>query len=157
MTTEVLQAFASEYNRLLFARDALNGTRYAEIPIRPVLGRITQQEPSAIGMYVDDNVTDGHYGGGGSVMGNIHFVIGSRSQATAQALQAEAQVFDRYSASLPIYTIGRGGALAEDSSRLLRVFGSYIVSQIPDVTDDGVHTIDLTLRVNYAVEAAQGG
>ena len=155
MTTEVLQSFASELGRRLQAHDAAEGTTFASIPIRPVVGKITDGQPAAVGMYLDDAVTVAQYGGEGMRTANVHFVIGARSQATTQALQDIAQGLDRFAGKLPMYSVGARGSLTPQSGRLLNVFSGFIISQIPDV-EDGIFTSDLTLRVSYAVESAGG-
>lgn len=155
MSTDVLQAFASEFSRRLQAHDALHGTSLADIPIRPVVGKITDRQQAAVGMYLDDAVTVAQYGGEGMRTANVHFVAGARSQATTQQLQDVAQGFDRFAGKLPLYDLGERGALTVRAGRLLNVFSGFIVSQIPDV-DEGVFTSDVTLRVSYAVEAAGG-
>ena len=154
MSADLMQSFASEASRLLAAHDAVNGTDYAEIRVRPTVGKISQSTPEAIGVYADNLTTEPNFGGAGISEGNIHFVISSARNSRVLEMQGLlSAALDRYAGSMPLYDFDSvSGRLTERQGARLRVFSSAVYSVIPELSDDGIHTSDLAFRVMYDVE-----
>ena len=151
MSLDVVQSFASEAGRLLAAHDAAEGTSFASIKIRPVVGRIDQSNPESIGVYADDLTSEANFGGSGATTAILHFVVSSAKYGRVTTIQTLLSRLDRYAGSLPAYDIS-GGALRERVGQRLRVFMCLLTGAAPDVGSDDIFTVDVSFRVLYALE-----